>query len=129
MSSHEALFDVIGELARKRHRTAEERFAEVGLTHSEARILTVLDQLGGVASQDQVAERIHLDRTNTGRALVKLEATGHVAKVRDEKDRRANNLALTPPGRNLVADLNRLRREIAASFLGGAGGDAAAKMA
>lgn len=110
------LFDLIGELARRRHQTAERCFSALGHNHTEARLLTLLRQEGGVAAQDALSNRLSVDRSNAGRALQRLEQDGYILRRKDDTDKRANLLRITPKGRKAVVEISRLRKKMAQSF-------------
>jgi DNA-binding MarR family transcriptional regulator len=112
------LFDLIGVLARRRYQTAEQYFAALGLNHTEARLLTLLGQEGGVAGQDALSNQLFVDRTNAGRALKKLEEGGYVLRHKGDGDKRTNLVEITAKGRGAVAEISKLRKKMAQSFFG-----------
>lgn len=118
MNSFLTLFDLIGQLARRRYQTAERCFSVLGLNHTEARLLTVLRQEGGAAAQDALSNRLSVDRSNAGRALKRLEQEGYIFKRKDGADKRANLAQIAPKGRKAVAEISRLRKKMAQSFFG-----------
>ncbi|GAB5468676.1 MAG: hypothetical protein Kilf2KO_17060 [Rhodospirillales bacterium] len=113
------LFDTIGLLARRRYQTAERAFAALGLNHTEARLLTLLEDAGGAATQDHLSGALFVDRSNAGRALKRLEREGYVVRRRDETDRRTNRVHLADKGRDAVTRIADLKVEIARSFFVG----------
>jgi len=119
------LFDAIGALARRRYQTAERFFSELGLNHTEARLLTLLQQKGGAAAQDALSEMLYVDRTNAGRALRRLEQDGYISKRRGEDDKRANLVRITAKGRDAAAAVSRLKKRIARSMFSGINEDEA----
>jgi DNA-binding MarR family transcriptional regulator len=116
MDNYLTLFDLIGILARRRYRTAEHYFSALGLNHTEARLLTLLQQQNGAATQEALSSLLFVDRSNAGRALKTLEQTGYVERRKDDADRRANLVALTEKGRTAVTQIATLKEEIARSF-------------
>ena len=119
------LFDAIGALARRRYQTAERFFSELGLNHTEARLLTLLQQKGGAAAQDALSEMLYVDRTNAGRALKRLEQDGYISKRRGDDDKRANLVRITVKGRDAAAAVARLKKRIARSMFSGINEDEA----
>jgi DNA-binding MarR family transcriptional regulator len=113
-----ALFDLIGELARRRHQAAERYFSVLGLNHTEARLLTLLRQEDGAAAQDALSNRLSVDRSNAVRALQRLEHDGYVLRRKDNADQRANLVQMTPKGRKAAVEISRLRKKMAQSFFG-----------
>jgi DNA-binding MarR family transcriptional regulator len=119
MSNLLTLFDLVGELARRRYQLAERCFATLGLNHTEARLLTLLANEGGSATQDRLSSLIYLDRSNTGRALNRLEQAGHVERRKDAADKRTNLVQITAHGQSTITEISRIRREMASGFFGG----------
>jgi DNA-binding MarR family transcriptional regulator len=118
MDTFLTLFDVLGELARRRYQAAERCFATLGLNHTEARLLTLLDREGGTATQDVLSNLIFLDRSNAGRALHHLEQTGHLERRKDDADKRTKLVQITAKGQTIVAAIANVRSEMAHSFFG-----------
>ena len=118
MNSFAELFDLLGALARRRFRFAEQHFASLGLNHTEARLLTVLDGENGEASQDHLSNALHVDRSNAGRALKRLEQEGQIVRRSHDSDKRTNVVQLTAKGRRAVASIAKLREEMAQTFFG-----------
>ena len=118
MQSFPELFEIIGVLARRRYQCAERQFAKLGLNHSEARILTLLDQEKGAATQDTLSNLLFVDRSNAGRALKNLEHSGHIVRKKDEADKRTNMVHLTPLGKDTILEIHKLKQEIVDGFFG-----------
>jgi DNA-binding MarR family transcriptional regulator len=118
VNSFLTLFELIGELARRRRQTAERCFSALGLNHTEARLLTLLRQQGGVTAQDALSNGLSVDRSNAGRALQRLEREGYILRCKDDSDKRANHVQITTKGRKAVAEISRLRKKMAQSFFG-----------
>ena len=110
------LFDLIGDLARRRYQAAERGFAVVGLNHTGARLLTLLDRAGGTATQEALSNAITVDRSNAGRALKHLEQTGLIARRPDEANRKTNLVQITSAGRATVVELDRIQDTMAREF-------------
>jgi DNA-binding MarR family transcriptional regulator len=116
MSNRTDLFELIGTLARRRFQAAERAFAPVGLNHTEARLLTLLDRDCGEATQDALSGALSVDRSNAGRALKRLEERGYIRREKDDADSRTNRVQLTEAGSELVVEVSRLRRRVANEF-------------
>src|SRR6187455_640226 len=84
---------------------------------SAARDVAVLDVLAGqgASSQQDLAERLGINRTIMVRVLDRLAEAGWVERVRNPADRRSYQLRLTPAG---DAARPALRREAAARSAG-----------
>lgn len=111
-----ALFEQLGLLARQRYQAAERGFAPLGLGHTEARLLSLLQRAGGEAAQEELAGQLQLDRSNCGRALALLEQKGLLARQPSRTDGRAKRVALSPAGRERLGEIEALRRRMARQF-------------
>jgi DNA-binding MarR family transcriptional regulator len=118
MSPRVDLFELIGVLARRRYQTAERSYAALGLNHTEGRLLKLLDEEAGAATQDGLSRRLLVDRSNAGRAFKRLEQAGYVGRRKDDADNRTNLVDITPKGREAAAEVNRLGDEMARTFFG-----------
>lgn len=112
------LFDLVGALARLRYQAAERHFATLSLNHTEARLLTLLGQEKGEATQDDLSALLFVDRSNAGRALKNLEQSGHIVREKDASDRRTNIVRLTPNGNEAVGKIAEMKKAIAREFFG-----------
>jgi MarR family transcriptional regulator, transcriptional regulator for hemolysin len=118
MDSFHTLFDLIGVLARRRYQTAERCFAALGLNHTEARLLRLLREEDNVTSQDALSNLLHVDRSNAGRALKRLEKGGYIVRRKHDADKRTNLVQITAKGRKAVVEIAKLRNKIAQNFFG-----------
>ncbi|MBL8645481.1 MAG: MarR family transcriptional regulator [Rhodospirillaceae bacterium] len=112
------MFEMVGVLARRRYLIGEKHFSSLGLNHSEARLITLLSQGGGAIAQDALTNAMHIDRSNAGRALKRLEQDGYVVRRKDAEDKRANFVRMTDKGRKAAGDIVKLRKRIAQTFFG-----------
>lgn len=112
------LAELIGRVARRWHQLAERSFAALRLNHTEARLLTLLEQHGGGATQDTLSNQLNVDRSNAGRALSRLESNGMVVRRKDEVDARTKVVDITDAGRAAVKEIAQLRVEMAENLLG-----------
>jgi DNA-binding MarR family transcriptional regulator len=78
--------------------------APTGLSIRAAGIILVLDQ-AGAASQLRIARLMRLERSTASAAADELEQAGLIARRRDPRDRRLNELTLTRRGRSLVPQI------------------------
>ena len=118
MDSFDALFDMIGVLARRRYQTAERSFAALGLNHTEARLLSLLHQENGQATQDALSNMLFIDRSNAGRALQRLERDGYIVRRKDDADKRTNLVQITDKGDGAVREIKKIRKRMAQQFFG-----------
>lgn len=112
------LFDLIGVLARRRYQSAEQYFSALGLNHTEARLLTLLNQENGVATQDALSSRLFVDRSNAGRGLKRLEQGGYIKRDENEGNKKTKLVQITAKGQKAVAEISKLRKKMAQRFFG-----------
>lgn len=118
MNGFLTLFDLIGELARRRYLEAERHFSTLGFNHTEARLLTLLHQADGTATQDALSNMLYIDRSNAGRALKRLEQEGYLLREKDNIDKRTNFVQITAKGRKAITEIAKLRKKMAREFFG-----------
>lgn len=88
------LLDHVARLARTR---GESALADLGLRPRHLRALTLLRD-GGELTQQALAERLSMDRTNLVGLLNELEEQGLIERRRSAEDRRRHIVVVTPPG-------------------------------
>ncbi len=118
MDNFQKLFDLIGVLARRRYKAAEQRFSALGLNHTEARLLTILHQEKGVATQDALSNRLFVDRSNAGRGLKNLEWKGCIKRSENEGNKKTKLVEITATGRQTIVEISKIRKKMAQSFFG-----------
>jgi DNA-binding MarR family transcriptional regulator len=112
------LFDLVGEIARRRYRIAEQYFSALGLNHTEARLLMLLYQENGLATQDTLSGKLFVDRSNAGRGLKRLEQSGYIARSENEGNKKTKLVQITAKGEKAVAEISQFRKTMAQSFFG-----------
>lgn len=118
MSNRLELFELIGALGRRRYQAGERAFSSLGLNHTEARLLTILDRESGEATQDALSNALFVDRSNAGRALKRLEQGGYLVRRKDDADSRTNLVEMTDMGREAVVEISRIRQAMAQTIFG-----------
>jgi len=88
-----------------------ERLASLSLTYAGAIALEVL-QTGGPVKQVQLAAKVRVQSQTMGRTVARLEAHGHVTRVRNETNRRSQQLAISEQGRKALAQAHELERNL-----------------
>jgi DNA-binding MarR family transcriptional regulator len=91
-----------GQLSAAADRLVGDALAEHGLRRHHYRVLVTLSE-DGEASQADVGRRLWLDRSDLHGVLAELDAAGLTTRVRDERDRRRNLVALTAEGERVLA--------------------------
>lgn len=87
----------LGQLYRSAHARIGTRLAEVDESLRTYYVLASLAEYGEL-SQQQVCDRIEMDRSDMVRLIDDLEGRGHVRRTRDRGDRRRYRLTLTASG-------------------------------
>ncbi len=118
MNNFQKLFDLIGALARQRFQVAEQKFSGLGLNHTEARLLTLLQKENGVATQETLSNMLFVDRSNAGRGLKRLEHRGLISRRENDEAKRTKMVELTPDGRKTVLELSEMRDVMVQNFFG-----------
>ena len=102
------LTDVVSHLLRRAHFRAENLFeAELGrfrLTPRQKALLVTAHQHPG-ETQNQLAERIALDRNSFAEMLPRMVARGLLSRVPARADRRAYSIYVTPKGETLLREV------------------------
>ena len=120
MNRESELFTLLRSIIKKTRRILEREIAPLGMGHAEMRLLMMLYSMDG-CSQEELASRIEVDRTNVGRSLKKMEGLEYVRRERDSEDRRAYRIYLTPQGWGLRRRLEGIRSCLERTIAGGVG--------
>jgi DNA-binding MarR family transcriptional regulator len=97
---------------------SDELLAPLGITHGELTILLFIDA-GEPESQQQVGNRLGVDRTTMVSLIDGLEGKGLVARRPDDADRRRNVIELTTAGRATLKRATRAGEEAEKRLLAG----------
>lgn len=98
-----SLGKIISILYRHGHIHINEHLKPLGLTSGQAVHLMALYRQDGLRQED-LCQRIDIDKGTTARAVKQLEARGYVRKRRDPRDKRACRLHLTPKALRAKSD-------------------------
>jgi DNA-binding MarR family transcriptional regulator len=88
---------------------------DFGLTRTQWRILAHLASVDGMTAKE-IGARVHEDKVSISRGVVGLEAKGHLHRISDPRDRRAERLHLTESGRAVFAAVAERARDFEASL-------------
>lgn len=80
--------------------------ARHGLTRTQWRVMANLGRFGAMTARD-ICRISHVEKTKVSRAVAGLEAGGLLTRSASPEDRRAENLALTPKGRAVYAEIGQ----------------------
>ena len=96
MEHEDGLFIQLRAIMKKIHKMADGAVAQMGITHVEMRLLLLLmTRYPDGCSQEKLAPRLHIDRSNVGRALKKLEQLQYIRREKSSEDQRAFRVCLT----------------------------------
>ena len=108
----------IAETARAMRRDFDRRAAGLGVTRAQWQVLVRLSRKDGIRQVD-LAESLDVEPITLCRMIDRLEQAGLVERRRDEEDRRAWNIHLTPKAEPVKRELARLGEGFLADALAG----------
>lgn len=91
-----------------------EKLGAIGLTHAGVIAIEVLDAQGPM-TQAQLAQYVRVQAQTMGKTLSRLEAHGHIVRVRSTSDRRSHVVSLTEQGKEAVKAAVEMERSVLAS--------------
>ncbi|TQJ67024.1 DNA-binding MarR family transcriptional regulator [Arthrobacter sp. SLBN-100] len=91
-----------------------EKLGAIGLTHAGVIAIEVLN-VQGPMTQAQLAQFVRVQAQTMGKTLSRLEAHGHIARVRSTSDRRSHVVSLTERGKEAVAAAVEMERTVLAA--------------
>ncbi len=97
---HRSVGKYISILYRQGQSYISNEMKEYGIGSGQYAFLLVLYDEDGI-SQDEISNRLLIDKGTTARALDKLEKEGFVSRVTNPIDRRSNNIFLTDKAKDL----------------------------
>ena len=89
----------------------DSRLAPIGLSASQHAIVSTLSHTDGL-QLTQIGQRVFLEKPAITGLVDRLENDGLVSRQRSSVDRRVINLYLTPKGRDILEDMNRIALEV-----------------
>ncbi len=97
--------------ARAMKNALDARLAAIGLSASQHAILSTLSHTDGLPLT-QIGQRVFLEKPAITGLVDRLENDGLVSRRRSSADRRVINLYLTPKGRDILEEMNRIALEV-----------------
>ena len=101
--------------------------ARYGLTRTQWRVMANLGRFGAMTARD-ICRISHVEKTKVSRAVAGLEAEGLLTRSTSPDDRRAENLALTPKGRAVYAEIGQQAHQFDAALRSRLGPEVAARI-
>ena len=80
--------------------------AQYGMSRTQWRVLANLGRFGAMTARD-ICRISHIEKTKVSRAVAGLQAEGMLSRAPSPEDGRAENLSLTPRGRETFAELGQ----------------------
>lgn len=111
-------YDVV-ETARQIRRAFNRRALSLGTTREQWRVLARLSHTGDGVRQVELAEGLDVEPITLCRMIDRLEEAGLVERRKDEEDRRAWRIHLTPKSRPIIDELHRLAELFHGDILAG----------
>lgn len=93
------------------HKRIMERAKALGLTSGQPKILEFLSEREGV-EQKVIAENCEIERATVGSILDRMEQSGLIERRREDGNRRSIFIYLTPRGRDMAAQIERIFVEV-----------------
>lgn len=97
----------VGQLHRVARSRLDSALAEKGLSVRTHAVLVCLDEYGEL-SQQQVADRVAIDRSDLVKLIDQLESLGQVVRSPDLTDRRRHVLSLTTKGKRAISQAEQI---------------------
>lgn len=91
-----------------------EKLSAIGLTHAGVIAIEVLAAQGSM-TQAQLAQFVRVQAQTMGKTLTRLEAHGHIVRVRSTSDRRSQVVSLTDSGRAAATEAVEMERSVLAA--------------
>ena len=104
MHNCEHIGKYIGELHRASGIYFSKKFSKFGIGAGQYVFLLNLYKNSGI-TQEELTEKVKLDKATTARAIKKLEDEGYVSRVKKESDKRAYKLELTEKAENIKEEV------------------------
>lgn len=98
-------------------RLLTDAFAEHDVRPAHFGVLATLDDLGALCQRD-LCDRLDIDKSHMVGFVDDLERRGLVDRERDDADRRRYRVAISPAGRDLLAELRRVHAASQAPLFG-----------
>ncbi len=83
---------------RRHHACVEQRISELGIHHSQHRMLMELARTDRIPSQKELAEHMSISPAAVTNTLKRLEAEGYISRSATDHDNRCNEIILTEKG-------------------------------
>lgn len=100
----------ISQIHRKSNVFITKRLSKYGIRSGQYMFLLRLYKEDGV-NQEMLSDSLFIDKGTTARAIKKLEEEGFVFKIKDENDKRANEIYLTDKAEGIKKEVFQILKE------------------
>lgn len=107
-------------VARQWRALLDQRLRTIGHNAARMEALATIAHSPAESTQQEIANRIGIERATITRMLDSLELDGLVERLADPTDRRTNRIRLTPAGHAALADIQVIVKELRGRLLDGA---------
>ncbi len=97
-SPHMNAVRLLRRVTRRHHACAERRIGDLGLHHSQHRMLMHLAHFEQIPSQRELAEALGISPAAVATTLKRLEGEGYIARTMQGEDNRRNEIRITESG-------------------------------
>lgn len=94
----------VSQIYRKGNAYIGRQLADVGIGHGQFMFLLELYRQDG-RSQEELSDKLSIDKGTTARAIKKLEDNGFLTRERDKNDKRAYKIYLTDKGKDVKTNI------------------------
>ena len=101
----------ISYLARSIRWIVEHELGQLGVGSGTQFFLRIIHLNPGI-TQNELSERMQIDKATAAKGLAKLGALGYLTRVPDEKDRRFRRLYLTDAGQRIIPSIQATLRRV-----------------
>ena len=89
---------------RKRRKIFENKVKELGIHHTQHRVLMHISRCDGAVNQKQIAEKFDVSPAAVAGVIKKLECGGYISRHILESDNRYNEVTITEKGKKMIND-------------------------
>lgn len=116
MAIKECIFFELTSSARKASKYWKKSVDDLGITGVQAMVINALSEQNQITSM-QLGQRVQLDSATMTGLLDRLEKSGLIQRIADEKDRRAVRVSLTDSGIETARQVQQRQLEANKSFM------------
>ncbi len=97
---------------RKRRKIFENKVKELGIHHTQHRVLMHISRCDGAVNQKQIAEKFDVSPAAVAGVIKKLECGGYISRQMLESDNRYNEVTITEKGKKMINDTRSIFEEM-----------------